>query len=231
MQPKRPATLPELAEATLDALSREPLSANVVLGGGIALKHYDDFRQTQDVDAWWRDAPDSATRATIGAVLTRVAAAQGLRLEHRQFGTTDSWEFTPVGSSRKIFSFQIAVRDVPLDEPLVSPWPPLLIETLRDNIGSKMNALVNRGAPRDFVDVYRVVNDGLISPDACWALWREKNEAGNVKDAQSKVLTHLTRLEQRRPLETIAAPEEQENARALRRWYKETFLEQTKETT
>ena len=58
MQPKRPATLSELAEATLDALTREPLSANVVLGGGIALKHYDDFRQTQDVDAWWRDAPE-----------------------------------------------------------------------------------------------------------------------------------------------------------------------------
>ncbi len=231
MLPKRPETLPELAQATLESLSREPLSANVVLGGGIALKHYDDFRQTQDVDAWWRDFRDPATFASVAVALARVAAARGLRLEHRQFGTTDSWEFTPVGSSRKTFSFQIAVRDVPLDEPLVSPWPPLLIETLRDNIGSKMNALVNRGAPRDFVDVYRVVNDGLIPAGACWALWREKNAAGNVEDARGKVLTHLTRLEQRRPLETIAAPEEQENARTLRRWYKETFPDQTKEPT
>ncbi len=231
MLPKRPETLPELTIATLEALGREPLSANIVLGGGIALKHYDDFRQTQDVDAWWRDAPDPATFEVVRAALARVATERGLQIEHRRFGATDSVEFKAADGNRKIFSFQIAVRDVPLDEPLVSPWPPLLIETLRDNIGSKMNALVNRGAPRDFVDVYRVVNDGLIPAGACWALWREKNAAGSIEDARGKALTHLTRLEQRRPLETIAAPEEQENARTLRRWYKETFLDETKEPT
>ena len=227
--PKRPATLPELAEATLDALSREPLSANLILGGGIALKHYDDFRQTRVVNAWWRGARDPATLERIGAVLARVAAARGLWAQHRQFGATDSWDFLPGQDSRKVFSFQIAVRDAPLDAPLVSPWPPLRIETLRDNVGSKMNALVNRGAPRDFVDIYRVVSDGLITSGACWALWREKNENGNAEEARGKVLTHLSRLEQRRPLETIDDLGERENAQTLRRWYKETFLEQTNE--
>ncbi|MBC8141114.1 MAG: hypothetical protein H7Y38_06705 [Armatimonadetes bacterium] len=133
-------------------------------------------------------------------------------------------EFKPEGSNKKVFSFQISVRDVPLEEPLISAWPPLLIETFRDNIGSKMNALVNRGAPRDFLDIYRVVNDGLITAAGCWNLWQEKNEGGDAGEAQGKVRTHLNRLEQRRPLESITSVAERESAAILRNWYKETFL-------
>jgi hypothetical protein len=46
--PKRPASLPELTEMVLSALSGQPFSENIILGGGVALKHYDDFRPTQD---------------------------------------------------------------------------------------------------------------------------------------------------------------------------------------
>lgn len=222
--PKRPETLPEIAEATLEALSKEPLSENVILGGGIALKHYDDFRATQDIDAWWKGAREDDAFARFRALLDAVASARGLTLEHRRFGTTDSLEFKDRSAAQKVFSFQISVRDVALEDPVPSAWPPILVETLVDNVGSKMNALVNRGAPRDFVDIFRIVNDGLISSEDCWRLWQRKNEGASAEEARAKVLTHLTRLEVRRPLGTIGVPSERESAAALRQWYREGFL-------
>src|SRR4051794_26535514 len=83
--PQRPATLSPLAEATLTALSAEPLSANIILGGGVALKHYDDFRQTQDIDAWWRVVRDEATLEQVRETLEQVALSSGYTFEHRQF--------------------------------------------------------------------------------------------------------------------------------------------------
>ena len=63
MNPQRPTTLPLLAEAILAALSDEPLAGEIVLGGGVALKHYDDFRPTQDIDAWWCETRDAEAMA------------------------------------------------------------------------------------------------------------------------------------------------------------------------
>ena len=229
ISPKRPTTLPELAEAILEALGREPLSANIILGGGVALKHYDDFRATQDIDAWWREFRDPDTMERVRAALGDLAVEKGLGIEHRHFGLTDSLEFTTRDNPSKVFSFQISVRDVPLDEPLLSAWPPLRLETFRDNIGSKMNALVNRGAPRDLVDIHRVVTDGLMMPLECWRLWRMKNAEGTVEDACTRVRVRLTRLEQRRPLASIASPLERQAAEALRRWYREVFLSAAEE--
>jgi hypothetical protein len=176
------------------------------------------------IDAWWREGRDNNTFESIQTVVEEVASEKGYEIAHRQFGVTDSFEFKQPGSNKKVFSFQISVRDMPLDEPLISEWPPLRIETFRDNIGSKMNALVNRGAPRDLMDIYRVVNDGLLTTDECWMYWQEKNPGGDREEARGKALTHLTRLEQRRPLETITVAEERESAARIRQWYKEVFL-------
>ncbi len=40
-----------------------------------------------------------------------------------------------------------------LEDSIESAWAPIKIKTLRDNVGAKMNALVGRGAPRDFIDI------------------------------------------------------------------------------
>src|SRR5438309_1969607 len=126
VRPSRPTTLTPLIEAVLESLGREPLSANLILGGGVALKHYDDFRPTNEIHAWWAAGSSSPTLERLGVVLERVANAHGDELEHRKFGATDSFEFRKGG--KKKFSFQIAVRDVSLEPPLQSPWPPLLLE-------------------------------------------------------------------------------------------------------
>ncbi|MGH9632321.1 MAG: hypothetical protein ACRD7E_28790, partial [Bryobacteraceae bacterium] len=124
----------------------------------------------------------------------------------------------------KTFSFQIAVRSVALEEPVPSAWPPILIETLHDNAGSKMNALVNRGAPRDFLDIKHLVDEGLLPVVACWELWAKKNEGQTIASAKQKVLHHLLSLESRRPLESIEDSLERRQAEATREWFRHEFL-------
>jgi hypothetical protein len=74
------------------------------------------------------------------------------------------------------------------------------------------------------MDIYRIVNDGLLKVEDCWKIWQKKNPSGERDEAQGKVLTHLIRLEQRRPLEAILVQEERQSATMLRKWYHEAFL-------
>jgi hypothetical protein len=99
-----------------------------------------------------------------------------------------------------------------------------MIETLRDNVGAKMNALVDRGAPRDFVDIERVVTSGLVSSSQCWGLWSEKNSGAPIEAARQKVMFHLAALESRRPLESIADTHERQETQKRRAWFKNEFL-------
>jgi hypothetical protein len=148
-----------LSEKILTFLSAHSAAGEVVLGGYFALAHYLDYRKTHDIDAWWKTRADPAAEKAIRDAMSKVATEEGFELHERRFGETISFELLRGG--KRQFSFQIAVRSVALEPPLQSPWPPVLIETLTDNIGSKMNALVDRGSPRDFTDVKRVVDAGF----------------------------------------------------------------------
>jgi len=122
------------------------------------------------------------------------------------------------------------LRDIALDNPQSSPWAPILIETLRDNLGSKMNALVNRGAPRDFMDIHMAVKSGLTSGAECWQLWALKNPGQWVSDAKAQTYLNLENLEQRRPLAHIDNPAERARVEAVRDWFREEFLPRKSKT-
>lgn len=224
--PERPREIDPLAEAILARLQSYPVARFIVLGGYFALKHYHDYRITHDVDAWWaddsRESDREEVRAALKAVIEPVADERGLTLNHRRFGDTESWELLRAGA--KVFSFQIASRTVRLEPPVPSPWPPLLIETFVDNVASKMNALVQRGAPRDFTDIRQLVTAGHLSPDECWDLWRRKNPDLDFAAARLEVARHLHELELRRPLETLTDPARREQARQTRDWFRTVFL-------
>lgn len=96
------------------------------------------------------------------------------------------------------------------------------IETLDDNVAAKMNALVGRGAPRDFVDVKAVVDAGLVSPARCWELWLAKNPGRNVDEGHLAVRNWLAGLVARMPLERLPL-ERRPAAEALRTWYRDVF--------
>jgi len=215
-------TIDPLAESILKELARQPGSEQIVLGGYFALRHHIDYRTTHDIDAWWKSRSDVHAEAAIRTAMKSVADAKGLQLTERRFGETVSFELSQ--GKMRVFSFQVAVRSVELEPPQASAWPPILIETLTDNVASKMNALVDRGAPRDFTDIFQVVSAGLMRSSACWDLWVRKNVGQAPELGKQKVMVHLAGLEQRRPLSSITEDAEKERAASLRRWFREEFI-------
>ncbi|MHB8509469.1 MAG: nucleotidyl transferase AbiEii/AbiGii toxin family protein [Candidatus Dormibacteria bacterium] len=198
-------------------MSLVPGMDQVVLGGYLALQHYLDYRTTSDIDAWWEEGTALAERerllSAVGEILVEVGNPRGLTVVVRRFTDVVSAELHDQQGAA--FSVQVGERSVVLEPSIESPWPPIRIETLRDNLGAKMNALVRRGAPRDFLDVYRVVSAGLATEVECWATWAAKNPGLGVVDARHAVLRHLAELEMRRPLQQVPA-DEQSQASAVR---------------
>jgi hypothetical protein len=86
-------------------------------------------------------------------------------------------------------------------------WTGVLLDSFADLVASKMVALVERGAPRDFRDIYAICQAHLATPEECWALWRERQHlAGSDTDmgrASLAIQTHLARIERHRPLAQI----------------------------
>lgn len=218
----RPTHLDPLPEKVLTRLAGRPESAEIVLGGYFALQHYVGYRDTHHVDAWWRVRPVAETEVAVRSAMEIVARETRCELRERRFGETISWEL--YGEGKKRFSFQIAVRSVELESPVASAWPPVLLETLRDNIGAKMNALVERGAPRDFTDIMQVVTSGHCATAECWALWTAKNPGVAEEAARRKLAFHLSNLDLRRPLPAIADPTERARAEQTRLWFRTEFL-------
>jgi Nucleotidyl transferase AbiEii toxin, Type IV TA system len=216
LQPIPPRELNALAADVLDKLRGQPAAEHIILGGGVALQHYCPYRTTVDLDAWWRDRARKDTEGLLEQVLTAVGQERGLTYQRRSFGDTQSFEL--LRESKKVFTVQIAVRSLALDDPLPSAWAPVAIETFQDNLGSKMNALIGRGAPRDFTDVFEVCRRGMARPEDCWSLWQQKNPGQSLGEAKSRVLLHLEQIAARRPLETLSDPAERQRAEELRAW-------------
>ncbi|MDP9107094.1 MAG: nucleotidyl transferase AbiEii/AbiGii toxin family protein [Candidatus Eremiobacteraeota bacterium] len=220
MDPRKPEHPDPFAAAFLDRLKDRPEAEQFVLGGGFALKHYLDYRSTADVDAWWRTIPDPVALDAAREAFASVARDFGYHVQERATGSMTSIE--AVDGNRKVFSFQVALRDIAIESPVASPWGRFPIETPADNIAAKMNALVNRGAPRDFRDIREIVTAGLATPQHCWELWVTKNPGRDVSDARRAVQHWLAGIAARRPLERIA-PDERGRAAELREWFRDVF--------
>jgi hypothetical protein len=109
------------------------------------------------------------------------------------------------------------------------PWVDVALDSLPDLVASKMVALVERGAPRDFRDIHTLCQEERVTARECWRLWRVRQErAGSDPDphrARLAVETHLSRIAQHRPLAAIAEPEQRAAAENLRSWFAQEFLD------
>ncbi|NIV31085.1 MAG: hypothetical protein GWN58_16805 [Anaerolineae bacterium] len=105
----------------------------------------------------------------------------------------------------------------------------MLLDSFPDLLASKMVALVERGAPRDFRDVYALCQAGLTTPQGCWELWRQRQLAGGSDTdsarARLAIETHLARIAQHRPLAEIADPKQRAEAEGVRNWFAGEFLD------
>ncbi len=215
----------KIAQQCLAALTIAALGEAVSLGGALGLSYYCDYRTTHDVDAWWEaNATEAQQREVIGTI-TQVLAALG-PTRARQWGDVTSVEL--LDGNKAIFSFQIARRSARIDVGTRAPETGVLLDSLEDLVASKMVALVERGAPRDFRDIHKVCSVGLVTPWACWQLWRKRQllAGADVDRARASLAieTHLSRIAQYRPLALIVDSTQRKEAEGLRNWFGEVFL-------
>ena len=223
--PAKPANLPDYSEACLRALHDQGLADRIALGGAFGLLHYLDYRPTRDVDAWWGEQSGDEDRHRV--IQTIAAALGGFGpVRKREWGDVVSIELQDGG--RTIFSFQIARRSALLEPPTRALWIDVPLDSLADLVASKMTALVERGAPRDFRDIYALCQAGLTTSDACWALWvRRQEQVGSDTDRDRACLaieTHLARIAQHRPLAGILDATQRAEAEKVRTWFLGEFL-------
>lgn len=225
-QPHRPKHLSVYAEICLQALADKGLGTKISVGGAIGLLHYWDYRPTHDVDAWWISSTTRQERQEVISVISRALQSFG-KVQERSWGDVVSIEL--LENEKGVFSFQIADRSARLRPPHSAPWTEVLLDSFPDLVASKMVALVERGAPRDFRDIYALCQAGLTNAAQAWQWWRERQQLSgsdtNAHRARLAVTTHLMRIAQHRPLAAIADAAERESAEQVRHWFAEVFLD------
>lgn len=225
IQPQRPKHIPESAEACLKTLAAGNLGETISVGGAFGLLHYLDYRSTHDVDAWWASTATAEDRRRVINVLEAALEPFG-EVKTRAWGDVVSVELMQEGKA--VFSFQIARRSAQLEPPSLAEWTGVLLDSFPDLLASKMVELVERGAPRDFRDIYALCQARLTTPQQCWELWRRRQrlaESDTDSDrAGLAIETHMARIAQHRPLAQIEDPEKQTEAQQLRAWFAKEFL-------
>ena len=226
IQPGQPSHLSPYARACLESLVKASLADLISLGGDLGLFHYLDYRPTHDVDACWLETITEAQKqAVVQALKTSLSDFGSVRV--RAWGDVVSVELSQDGKT--VFSFQIASRTAHLEEPVSAGWINVPLDSLADLVASKMTALVERGNPRDFLDIFSICQAELLSVEECWALWRRRQKLAG-SDAQGSrarlaIETHLERIALYRPLDQITDFGQREQARQLRDWFLTKFLQ------
>jgi predicted nucleotidyltransferase component of viral defense system len=226
MLPKTPTHISPYAKACLDSLAQQGLGQFLSIGGAFGLSYFFEYRSTHDVDAWWIEPLTQEQRREVIRTLQQALTAFGsTRL--REWGDVVSVEL--LQEDKVIFSFQIAKRSAQLADPIVAPWPSgARLDSLTELIASKMVALVERGAPRDFRDIYQLCRQGITNTQQCWELWQTRQQLAkanaDIDRAKLALRTHLARIELSRPLESISDPDQRQQAAQVRQWYREEFL-------
>ena len=224
--PRRPSQLPDYSETCLSALVQAGLAHAISLGGAFGLLHYLDYRSTHDVDAWWSRATTATERLQVITAIEAALRPFG-EVSTRAWGDVVSIELNRSGG--KVFSFQIAERSAQLSPSTMAPWIDVPLDALVDLVSSKMVALVERGAPRDFRDIHALCQSGLVTPEECWKLRRQRQELArsdvDQRRARLAVTTHLARIVQHRRLDQVVDPVVRNQAERVRTWFAEVFLD------
>ncbi len=204
IQPHKPSNLSRYAQVCLQALVEAGLSNRLSLGGAVGLFHYYDYRVTHDVDAWWAETVTEQQKRDVVDTLT-VALSEFGHVSVRSWGDVVSVEL--LQENKVVFSFRIAARAIRLQEPVSAGWIDVPLDSLSDLLAANMTALVERGAPRDFLDIYSLCQAGVVTVDECWSTWRQRQvmsgDHGDMARARLAIETHLQRIALHRPLEKI----------------------------
>lgn len=226
VQPSRPTNIPPYAEACLQALVSNQLNDRISLGGAFGLLHYLDYRSTHDVDAWWNTSTTTQDKEQVIKIIETALSQYG-QVQQRTWGDVVSIEL--MQANKTVFSFQIAQRSAQLQPSVSADWIDVSLDSFPDLVASKMVALVERGAPRDFRDIYALCQSNLINPKQCWQLWQERQKLTDsdteTKRVRLALETHLTRIALHRPLDKITEPARKTEIEQIRNWFRKEFLD------
>jgi hypothetical protein len=141
--------------------------------------------------------------------------------DYRPTHDVDAWWLDGATEAKK--------QKVILEDLNVAGWIDVPLDSFEDLVSTKMNALVQRGAPRDFLDVFTICHADLVTIEECWMLWHKRQELiGNQHDdpkARLAIETHLSRIALQRPLEQFEDDEQREHAKKVREWFVNLFLQ------
>jgi hypothetical protein len=226
VQSSRPTNIPPFAEICLQALVSSKLNNKISLGGAFGLLHYLDYRTTHDVDAWWEASTTTPEKEQITKLIETTLSQYG-QVQQRTWGDVVSIEL--IQTNQTVFTFQIADRSAQLQPSVSAAWIDVSLDSLADLIASKMVALVERGAPRDFRDIYALCQSNLTTPNQCWQLWQERERltGGNIDRDRARLAleTHLTRIALHRPLDKITDTTQRSEAEQIRNWFRKEFFD------
>lgn len=138
----------------LDAVARSKLASEVVFGGGAALaaRHL-HHRRSEDLDFFLpREIEDGELHP-----LTRSLVVKGIRIDEQQVGPRRT--LLLLQKQKEIGRIDFAFY--PYD-PIArrERWRGLVVESLLDMTVNKVQALLTRFRPRDFVDLYFLLQEG-----------------------------------------------------------------------
>ncbi len=138
----------------LDAVARSKLASEVVFGGGAALavRHL-HHRRSEDLDFFLpRELENGELRP-----LTRSLVTGGVRIDEQQVGPRRT--LLLLRGQKELGRIDFAFY--PYD-PIArrERWRGLVVESLLDMTVNKLQALLTRFRPRDFVDLYFLLREG-----------------------------------------------------------------------
>lgn len=103
------------------------------------------------------------------------------------------------------------------------------LDSFSDLVANKMVTLVEQGTTHDFLDIYTLCYEGLVTASQCWQLWQGQQQlnGGDMETAQVKlaVQAHVARIAQQQPVEKISDPKARAATAQLRTWFSTEFLQ------
>jgi len=204
-----------LQRQIISAVGRIRSAGSVYLAGGTALAlFYLGHRRSFDVDLFVREA--EAVRA-VGQEAVAAWTAAGFEVVPSLDKETFV-EWTVRSAEGPGVRVQVALDTAVLLDPLreFPEFPGLRVAGLRDLAASKAEALADRGALRDFIDVYFLVRSGLRLSDILrWAAERTPGFSPlSVAQSIRRLPGRLAEQEERQYLDLLLQPFDEDHFRA-----------------
>lgn len=202
----------------LTEIQKDPIDELCIVGG-VALNHYIPYRTTDDLDtSWINGKPNLNTLRKLEIIGNKLSKEYNLIMKKEDNNTVNSFNFFNK-QDEKVFSIDCSIRSKFVEKKLIKPLNPSIqgiqVESLYDNITSKVTALIERGIPRDITDTIEIIKKTNISFEVImtnltnYYKWSDKEKSQKLDKIEKNVNAIFTR----RPINKFKNPKKALNTR------------------